>query len=295
MCLIKKISVTFLALILCNFISYAENDNSLNTNEITKIMIIDPSEKVDTIESDVENPIIEESYAKEIITKKVPSATLISLNLNWDGTTPTYDATLVEGYTTYKISVHATKGSILNFSLETLDDAVGHWAEAAIFEFFEQGYISGYGDNLFKPNTNISRAEFVKILNKYFGLDSINNSRSSLVSFDDTKNHWAKNEIDIAVSYGIVNGVSQTEFRPDDPVTREQIAVMVANYLKISSTNHINLEQFDDSDNVSSWAKDKVEAMLKNGYLNGVNDTTLGAQDLATRAQAVTLLSRIKN
>ena len=172
---------------------------------------------------------------------------------------------------------------------KSITDISNHWAKAQIQDFIEKGYIGGYSDGTFRPNNNITRAEFVKILNKAFGL-----TKSSGKVFIDTKNHWAKDEIDIAVTNGIASGISSTEFKPNDPITREQAAVMVSNYKKLSDNNHDKLNKYNDASQVSSWAKDSVEGVIEKGYMSGYSDNTFRPKNKITRAEAVVTLSRIK-
>ena len=87
--------------------------------------------------------------------------------------------------------------------------------------------------------------------------------------------------------------MSSTEFKPNDPITREQAAVMIANYLNIKDTNYDKMSKFKDKNQVSSWAKSSVESLLEKGYLTGTSSTTIGPKDNTTRAQSVTLLSRL--
>ena len=168
------------------------------------------------------------------------------------------------------------------------NDIKGHWAQSQIISFVSNGYVGGYPDGTFKPNNSITRAEFIKIFNKYFGL-----TKTSGKVFNDTKTHWAKTEIDIAVTNGVANGISATEFKPNDPITREQAAVMICNYKKISDKNHDKINNYSDKKNVSSWAKDSVEGVIEKGYMSGYSDNTFRPKNNITRAEAVVTLSRI--
>lgn len=170
-----------------------------------------------------------------------------------------------------------------------VNDINGHWAEKTIKTFIEKGYINGYDDKTFKPNNSITRAEFVKIFNKYFGL-----TKSSGKTFNDTQTHWAKNEIDIAVTNGVANGISELEFRPNEPITREQAAKMISNYMKLNDSNHDKIEKYSDKNKISAWAVDSVEGMVEKGYMNGYDDNTFKPGNPITRAEAVVTLSRIK-
>ncbi|WP_338659743.1 S-layer homology domain-containing protein [Paraclostridium sordellii] len=169
-------------------------------------------------------------------------------------------------------------------------DISGHWGESQIKAFINKGYINGYPDGSFRPDNSITRAEFVKIFNTVFGLKS-----SSGKVFNDTIDHWAKNEIDIAVTNGVCNGMSVTEFAPDQPITREQAAKMIANYKKINDTYHNRLNGYNDGMYTSNWAINEVEAILEAGYMNGyAEDNTYRPQNNITRAEAVSTLTRVE-
>lgn len=168
-------------------------------------------------------------------------------------------------------------------------DIKGHWAENYINNFYNKGYINGYEDNTFKPENPITRAEFVKVFNKVFGL-----TKTSGKVFSDTVNHWAKNEIDIAVTNGVANGMSKEIFAPDKLITREEAAKMLANYKGIADSNHDKSRQFNDYNEISDWAKDSVEGAIEYGYINGMGNGTLAPKNPMKRAEVVVMLSRIK-
>ncbi len=172
--------------------------------------------------------------------------------------------------------------------IEAVTDISGHWAQSEIASFIEKGFIGGYEDNTFRPNNQITRAEFVTIFNKFFGL-----TNTSGKVFSDTTNHWAKDSIDIAVTNGITNGLSATIFGPNDPLTREQAATMISNYLKLADTNHNTISAFKDVASISSWAKDSVEGIVENGYMGGYSDSTFKPTNNITRAEAVVTLNRL--
>lgn len=167
-------------------------------------------------------------------------------------------------------------------------DISKHWAESTIKSFVNSKYINGYNDGTFRPDNLITRAEFVKILNKYFGLTN----KSGKV-FSDTSSHWAKEEIDIAVTNGIVNGFPDGTFKPEAPITREEASVMISNYKQISDKDLDKLNTYKDSSEVSDWAQASVEGVLEQGYMSGYPDKTFGPKKNLTRAEAVVTLSRI--
>lgn len=168
------------------------------------------------------------------------------------------------------------------------DDITGHWAESIMKEFINKGYLSGYEDGTFRPNNSITRAEFVKILNKVFNL-----TKGSGKVFNDTTNHWAKHEIDIAITNGVCTGKSLSQFKPNDPITREEASVMISNYKKLADNNLDKLNKYNDANIVSKWAKPSVEGMIEKNYMSGYSDNTFRPKDNITRAEAAATLSRI--
>ena len=135
----------------------------------------------------------------------------------------------------------------------------------------------------FKPDNNITRAEFVAILVKAFQLEPNGNK-----IFADTKGHWAQKVISTAAHYGIVSGYGDNRFGPDDYITREQMAVMIVKAAKI--TPAIAELSFADSNSISAWAQESLATAVKNGIINGYLDNTVRPQNNATRAEAVTVI-----
>jgi len=163
-----------------------------------------------------------------------------------------------------------------------LTDIKGHWAEATIVELIKLGAISGYPDHTFKPNNNITRSEFVSILVKAFQLESTNGK-----VYADTANHWAKTAISTAAELGIVNGYSETTFGPNDPITREQMAVMIVKAAKLPLVTEG--KTFKDSSDISGWAAPSVDTATSNGLISGY-DGSLRPKGNATRAEAATVI-----
>ncbi len=170
------------------------------------------------------------------------------------------------------------------------DVSQDYWAYSQIKSFVEKGYIDGYGDGTFKPQNPIKRNEFVKIFNKVFGL-----TKKSGIEFDDTKDNWAKDEIDIAVTNGVAQGVGENKFEPNSYITRESAVKMLANYMKIEDKNHDKINGFPDYNQISDWAIDAFEGNLEKGYIQGTDEGKLAPKSNITRAEVVTLLSRVIN
>jgi len=177
-----------------------------------------------------------------------------------------------------------------NNAIDFTDVSETNWAYPQIQDFVQKGYINGYEDNTFKPNEPIKRNEFIKIFNKVFGL-----TEKSGIVFDDTKENWAIDEIDIAVTNGVAEGVGNNKFEPESYITREVAAKMIANYMNIDDKNHNKIKKFPDYNQISDWAIDAFEGNVENGYIQGNDEGKLAPKNNITRAEVVTLLSRVAN
>lgn len=171
---------------------------------------------------------------------------------------------------------------------QKLTDINGHWAYSSINKLVATGAINGYPDGSFKPNNTITRAEFATVLVKAYQLPAQVGK-----TFTDTANHWAKDYIAAAAANGVVNGYDTGAFGPEDPITREQMAVMVVKAAKLSAA--AGEPQFADSGSISAWAKEAVVTAAQNGIIKGYPDNTFRPGGSATRAEAVTVIVNALN
>lgn len=163
-----------------------------------------------------------------------------------------------------------------------LKDIKGHWAEENIKELVAAGAIQGYEDSTFKPNQPITRGEFAAILGKAYHLDSQGGK-----SFEDTAGHWAEKAVGAAAAQGILAGYSEKRFGPDDPITREQMAVMMVKAAQLSPAQG---KAFADREAISAWAEEAVGSATAQGIMTGYEDNTFRPRAHATRAEAATVI-----
>ncbi|MET3849245.1 S-layer homology domain-containing protein [Paenibacillus sp. OAE614] len=173
-----------------------------------------------------------------------------------------------------------------NESAAVFTDIRGHWAEETIQHLAGSGIVKGYPDGTFRPNRPITRAEFVSILTAVLQWKP----KADKV-FIDTENHWARAAISTAYANGMIRGYDSNTFVPDQPITREQMAVMAANALHLENTK--STPSFTDGDRISQWAKNAVASAVERGILTGYPDRTVKPQVQATRAEAVTVIKKI--
>jgi len=164
------------------------------------------------------------------------------------------------------------------------------WASNAILTLCNKGIINGYEDNTFKPNTNITREEFVKIVISAFGYENATDTGNTFVDLSSA--NWAYPYIVTAVNNGIINGVSDTQFGMGKKITRQEMAVILYRAV-INKGYDISGDaktSFTDLDNISAWAVDAVENMARGGVISGFTDGSFKPAENSTRAQAAVMV-----
>ena len=173
-------------------------------------------------------------------------------------------------------------------------DVSHSWADDGIQYCVTHQLMSGIGNNLFGPKLTTTRAQIVQILYNLEGEPKV----SGTTPFTDLTNDWYKDAVLWAYQTGVVAGTSSTTFEPDLPVTREQIAVILMEYmtrvLKLERTwTPADLSIFPDAGSVSDWAKDAMADAVGLGLISGASNsgqTLLEPQGSATREQVATIL-----
>ena len=173
-------------------------------------------------------------------------------------------------------------------------DVTKNWAYPGIQYCVTHQLMSGIGNDLFGPKLTTTRAQIVQILYNLEGEPKV----SGTTPFTDLTQDWYQDAILWAYQTGVVAGTSSTTFEPDRPVTREQIAVILMEYvtrvLKLERTwTPADLSAFPDADSVSDWAKDAMADAVGLGLISGASNggqTYLEPQGSATREQVATIL-----
>ena len=173
-------------------------------------------------------------------------------------------------------------------------DVSHSWADDGIQYCVTHQLMSGIGNDLFGPKLTTTRAQIVQILYNLEGEPKV----SGKTPFTDLTNDWYQDAVLWAYQTGVVAGTSSTTFEPDLPVTREQIAVILMEYmtrvLKLERTwTPADLSIFPDAGSVSDWAKDAMADAVGLGLISGASNggqTYLEPQGSATREQVATIL-----
>ncbi|MPY17085.1 hypothetical protein F3P21_09410, partial [Paenibacillus glucanolyticus] len=177
-------------------------------------------------------------------------------------------------------------------------DVTDHWAQHAINDMGSRMIVTGMGQNLFEPNRDITRAEFVAMVVRALGLMPANGE----ISFVDVnKSDWFADYIQTAHDYQLIEGYSGSRFAPMDTITREQAMTIIAKAMNITGINpdlspeRVNrlLDGYKDAASISSYARDHIAAGLDLDIINGRTTNTIQPKSKITRAEVATLLQKL--
>ena len=168
------------------------------------------------------------------------------------------------------------------------------WYYSAVCFAYENGLFKGLSETLFSPGTNMNRAMLATVLCRLAGAEGA--SVPSAGFSDVASSAWYADAVNWAAQAGIVNGMGDGTFAPDESVTREQMASMLYRYAKdyrgMAVAPSGILEGFSDHTAISSWAQEAVSWAVGCGIMNGYNDGTLGPARTASRAEVAAMLQR---
>jgi hypothetical protein len=180
-------------------------------------------------------------------------------------------------------------GSNINASGLEFVDVEEHWAKAEIENWTEKGIINGYKDGTFKPDDNITRAEFITLINKV-----INIQGEEEISFEDVDgSEWYYNDLKKAIYGEYIGGYEDNTFRANDNITRQEVAVILQNLVQLKSNEESGLEKFTDTEDIPTWSRAALNLAVQKGYLTGYADNSLKALNYITRAESVKVLTNV--
>lgn len=165
------------------------------------------------------------------------------------------------------------------------------WYAGAVEFVVTQGLFQGVSATEFRPDVEMSRAMLVTVLYRLSG-ETADGSASAFT--DVLADAWYGPAVAWAQKAGVVQGVSATEFAPDHPVTREQMATILYRYAGAQAGTGAEdaLAAFTDGGSVSSYAVPAMGWAVEKGLLSGVSGNTLAPRGVATRAQVAVILQR---
>ena len=198
-----------------------------------------------------------------------------------------------DGFIIIKID-HYSKYAIVEIGT-SFSDITNHWAQANIESIVARGIAGGYPDGTFKPNNNITRAEFVAMMNSLLKLEEVTYSGQ----FKDVKaSNWFANSVATAAANGLVGGYEDGSFNPNGNITRAEMMSIISKTIKDVTVSADEVESilsaFTDKNDVAPWAKQSIAKAIKAGLIGGI-DSQIQGKGETTRAQAAAVIDRILN
>lgn len=171
----------------------------------------------------------------------------------------------------------------------------------------EKGYFQGTTSTTFGPDTAMTRAMLVTVLGR---INSVNTQEFATSDFSDVEpSSWYGGYVQWAYKNGIVNGVGNEKFAPNQPITREQLAAILANYYQWknktegaasstamtsdSSGTIFATTKYGDYDQIAKWADAGVALCAANGWISGYPDGNFKPEKSASRAEVAKMLNSI--
>ena len=167
----------------------------------------------------------------------------------------------------------------------------GDWFYDVVLYAYDNGLMTGVSATEFAPNQTTTRGMIVSMLARLEGVTSAESAGFTDVADSD----WYATAVNWAASVGVVNGYEDSTFRPNAPITREQMAAILYNYADYKGYDvsaRADLSDYADAASISSWAEDVLAWANAEGLINGMTATTIDPQGATTRAQTAAMFER---
>ena len=168
------------------------------------------------------------------------------------------------------------------------------WAYGDIGNLSGLGYVSGYPDGTFKPNNQITRAEFCAIMDKALNLTTYTQQTPTLT--DVSSGDWFYGSVESAVYAGIVKGYGDGTFQPNAPISRQEIACVLVQAMGKAGVAQAMMSAqtiFTDDASIAAWARGFVAEASQAGLIKGYTDGSFAPTTGATRAEACVMISNL--
>ena len=237
----------------------------------------------------------EHNFSKEKLKKQLDAITLAVYNdatayyrmVAGEGVYRTYFTDCAEGM------AYCMENNLLPYELYEYDDvAEDAWYWNAVYYVSRFGIMNGTSNTEFKPESNLTRAMMATILYRMADKPAVEEA----APFTDVEEGtWYSDAVAWGYANGIIKGMDEETFAPDQDMTREQMVTFLyryAQYAGIATDATGDYSKFEDAEAVSEFATDAMAWAIEAAIVNGVSETELAPQGTATRAQVATVIMR---
>ncbi|AOZ94819.1 S-layer homology domain-containing protein [Paenibacillus crassostreae] len=170
------------------------------------------------------------------------------------------------------------------------DDIANSYAKKEIVNLAKLNLINGRGNRKFEPLQPVTRAEFITMIDRMLQLEPVNNEIASFI--DVRKSKWYYGWVQAGFNLGIIDGTSPGVFQPNELISRQEAAALIARAVKIVEVDKAGTPTFTDSDEIASWATSYVMMIQKNKLMTGNGNKFRPNADI-TRQETAVVLNRI--
>ncbi len=180
--------------------------------------------------------------------------------------------------------------------LKTFEDVDGIWSTEVIERLASKLIVYGKDEARFDPDAPVTRAEMTAMLVRSLGLQTDKDERSH---FNDVSPaSWYSSVLAAAAREGLVQGDGTGKFRPEEHISREETVVMIVSAMRYANTQSkpdvdVDLSFYQDSDMISSWAKNEMAAAVQTGLIMGNAKNQLMPKKSTSRAEAAAMIDRL--
>lgn len=170
------------------------------------------------------------------------------------------------------------------------------WFYDFVISAYESGLMQGMSENSFEPSSKLTRAMFITVMHRMGDLPKVK-KQSNFTDVDDGA--WYADAIAWGYENKIISGISETEFDPNDNITREQIATILYRYAKYKGMNVNNIASaaditaYPDAVQISDWAINAMRYCISKKIITGDDTGNIFPQNYASRAEMATMVVRL--
>ncbi|WP_347862225.1 C40 family peptidase [Salimicrobium sp. PL1-032A] len=156
-----------------------------------------------------------------------------------------------------------------------------YWAEDKISYISQQGIIHGYEGGYFRPNRDVTRGEVAKMMSEALNLGTSSHDR-----FSDIGSHWSSDYVNAVAAEGYITGYGDGTFRPDESMTREEIASLFDRAFHLSGSANVSFSDVNSGD----WSYNAIEDLVANSITHGYEDGTFRPDHTTSRSEFAAFL-----
>lgn len=175
----------------------------------------------------------------------------------------------------------------------SFDDLEGHWAKEDLLQMAARWMVNGRSEESFVPDEPVTRAEIAALLVQAMGLDD---ESGATVFSDVERKEWFYPAVTTAAAAGLIEGYEDGMFKPDQYVTREEVAVLLRRAMQLTGAEFslsTDAGGLTDLTNISSWSSDSVTQMIQAGIMQGDHNKQIRPKAQTSRAESAVMLKRL--